>query len=133
MVVIIFCCGCAKLRHFKQLLTLKSFAKEQGQLDQYVEERDKKFEELVKVYKTNSLNQFADKGSILDKFGEPIMIKDTIRNDQKLELWFYRYEMKFFDSEKIYLYFDQEDKLVDWEYIEARKSDEDTTYRTQWM
>jgi len=109
--------GCAKVQHLDQLLTLKSLADEQVVMGQYVEEQNQKFELMIKEVEAGTLDQYLNKKKILRTFGDPIHVKHVNKNDQELESWLYRYSTQFFDSEKIYLYFDTDDNLVESEYI----------------
>ena len=108
--------GCAKVQHLDQLLTLKGLADEQAKLGRYVEAQDQKFELMIEEVKAGTLDQYLNKRKILKVFGDPIYIKHVSKNDQELESWLYRYSTEFFDSEKIYLYFDSDDNLVESQY-----------------
>jgi len=112
--------GCAKVQHLDQLLTLKGLADEQDRMGQYVEEQNQKFELMIDEIEAGTLDQYLNKGKILRAFGDPIHVKHVNKNDQELESWLYRYSTQFFDSEKIYLYFDPDDNLVGSEYIGKR-------------
>ena len=112
--------GCAKVKHLDQLLTLKDLADEQDKMGQYVENQDQRFELMLSEVQAGTLDQYLNKRKIVRTFGEPIHVKHVNKNDQKLESWLYRYSTQFFDSEKIYLYFDLDDNLVESEYIEKK-------------
>ena len=105
--------GCAKLAHLEQLLTLKAVSDNRDAQKKFVEEQNKRFEELLEIVKKDSLRNYPDKKSILKNFGEPVFTRDIVRHGQPLELWLYRYATKYFGSEKVYLYFDETGKLVD--------------------
>ena len=117
---IIFCFGCAKLEHMDQLLTLKAVSDEQERLGKYIEKQYKRFEMLLNAVKADTLKKDTKKKVILKKFGEPISVDEITQNDQKLELWLYRYSTEFFGSEKVYLYF-EENGLLKWEYVPVEK------------
>lgn len=110
--------GCAKLVHLQELLTLKAMSDNGEQQKQYVQAQDAKFELLLQKVKSNQLSGYPHKKSVWRSFGEPILIKDVDRNGQSQEQWLYRYATKFFDSPKVYLYFDLAGKLLDWQYLE---------------
>ena len=112
--------GCAKVQHLDQLLTLKSLADEQVVMGQYVKEQNQKFELMIEEFEAGTLDQYLNKKKILRAFGDPIHVKHVNKNDQELESWLYRYSTQFFDSEKIYLYFDPDDNLIESEYIRKR-------------
>ena len=112
-------CGCTKVKHLDQLLTLKGLADEQVVLGKYVDEQDEKFEKMLEEVKAGTLDQYLNKRKIMRTFGDPIYVKQVKKDDQELESWMYRYSTQFFDSEKIYLYFDPNDNLVESQYIGA--------------
>jgi len=92
-------------------------ADEQVKMNKYVEEQDQRFEQMLSEVQAGTLDQYLNKKKIVRAFGNPIHVKHVNKNDQELESWLYRYSTQFFDSEKIYLYFDPNDNLVESEYI----------------
>ncbi len=112
--------GCAKIQHLEQLLTLKDYSENGAEKDKFVEEHYANFEHLLKVIADGTLEEHRDKNKILEVFGEPGFKKAIVREGENLDRWVYRYEVKAFDSEKVYLYFDKKDVLVDWEHIMPR-------------
>ena len=116
--ILIFSSGCAKIRHMQELLTLKSYSDNQEIQHRYVKEQDRKFEELLKVVKGSQLEKFSNQKTFIRKFGNPIFIKEVEKDGRQLEQWLYRYAKRYFDSEKVYVYFDRSRKLIDWRYEE---------------
>ncbi len=114
VVILLFSCGCAKLSHLQELLTLKGLSDNQDDLNRYVEKQDKKFDQLLAVVKAWRLNEFSDKKSFLKEFGDPVLTKKL---DNGTEQWLYRYTAKLFGSEKVYLYFDNSGKFVDYKHV----------------
>ena len=117
-ILFLFPMGCAKLQHMDELLTLKGIADEQKRQARYVQEQDQRFEKLRAVVQSGQIKKFSNQKQIASKFGQPIYTKTIEKDSQTLELWIYRYSVKYFDSDKVYLYFDQEGKLVDSVYEE---------------
>ena len=111
--------GCAKLEHLDQLLTLKDLSDEGDRLDKYVQAQDSKFELLVGAVKKNTLKRNSHKNKILKIFGDPVYTEEISKDGQKVQQWLYRYAKNFFDGEKVYLYFDARENLIDYEYIPA--------------
>ena len=109
--------GCAKLQHLDQLLTLKGVADEQGRLDAYVEKQDSKFKSLLKAVEDKSISHYSKKETIVRKFGDPVYCEDIQKDNQPAEFCLYRYAKKYFNSEKVYFYFDAKGNLFNWEYI----------------
>ena len=110
--------GCAKLQHMDELLTLKRVADEQAAMAKQVEAQDKKFESLIEAVKKDRIKKYDHEKSVKRAFGEPIFIRERERDNQQLSEWFYRHSTEFFGSDKVYLYFDAEQKLVDYRYVE---------------
>ncbi len=120
LIAFIFLSGCAKLTHLQELLTLKSYSDDQALQDRYIERQDRQFEELLQtVQGKKGLSEYPTKTSFMRHFGEPIYIKAMEKNGQVLEQWLYRYQMKYFESDKVYVYFDSQGNLVDWIYVPA--------------
>ena len=78
----------------------------------------------MEVVKQDRMGEYPDKKSVLRAYGEPIFSTEDDKNGQVREKWLYRYAVKYFDSQKVYLYFDSEDKLVDWKYVDPPKQEE---------
>ena len=121
--VFIFC-GCAKVQHLDQLLTLKAIANEQTAALKLVEQQDKKFEEMLALYHENRLEKYSTKEKIVKKFGPPITTREVTKDGAVLGMWLYRYSTQFFGSEKIYVYFDQSEKVVDVQYFQPPQDSE---------
>ena len=118
MGVLSFVPGCAKLEHLDQLLTLKDMSEEGDRLDRYVKSQDKKFEALMEAVKTNSIKNYSTKRKVMETFGDPIFGEKIKSGDMELERLLYRYAKGFFNSPKVYLYFDNKNELAKWTYFE---------------
>lgn len=112
--------GCAKIQHMDQLLTLKSLADEQTQLNKYTEGQDKKFELLLVEVKAGTLKRYPTKKQILRAFGDPVYARGVLKDGRALESALYRHSTNFFGAEKIYLYFDADGNLVQSEHVEGQ-------------
>ncbi|MFA5088561.1 MAG: hypothetical protein WC552_05955, partial [Candidatus Omnitrophota bacterium] len=100
--------GCAKLTHLPQLLTIQAISDNKDLQTEYVRRQDESFERLREAVKNGSVARYPDQQSFLRDFGEPIFAKEITRNGQSFSKWLYRYSVRCFNSEKIYLYFDQD-------------------------
>lgn len=109
--------GCAKLAHIDELLTLQDLSIEQDRQVKFVEDQDKSFELLLKAAENNSFEQYSNQNDFLGNFGPPVYTVDVNENGQQLKKWVYRYSTKAFDSQKIYLYFDDTGRLAKWNHI----------------
>jgi len=117
IVSFIFLNGCAKLAHMQELLTLKAMSDNGDEQRRFVAAQDARFETLLEKVKNNQLGEYPNRKSVFRAFGEPIFTKQVQRNDQTQEQWLYRYATKFFDSPKVYLYFNPKGKVIDWQYV----------------
>ena len=113
--IIIFS-GCAKLAHLQELLTLKAMSDEADKTDKYVKEQDRKFGLLLEAKKDGTIESYKDKKTIVKKFGDPVFCRNETKLNREVEECLYRYAKKFFDSEKIYFYFDSSGQVVTWEF-----------------
>lgn len=118
--------GCVPLSKLDKLLTLKAYSKNKDAQQAYCEFQTKNFEKLLDVVKEGNINQYPDKKSFYKAFGAPIFVKELTQGGQFVEKWLYRHSTKAFNSEKIYLYFDQTGKLIDWMHILPTKTDNKT-------
>ena len=109
-------CGCAKLAHLNELLTLKSVSDNQRQIQIYLEKQEKGFTKLKDDIKNNRLKQGQFKRSIISKYSEPVLIeKPEPENAGIKEILLYRHPTNYFKSDRVYLYFDESGRLVSWE------------------
>ncbi len=121
--VVIFSAGCAKLAHLQELLTLKAYSDEQEAQTEYVKEQDAKFDKLVQTIKDGKLAAYRNQAQIRKDFGDPVLHREAQRDGVTYQLWLYRYTLRFFDSDKVYLYFDDKGLLKHWEYVPYKKPD----------
>jgi len=109
--------GCAKLTHLPQLLTLKAYSDNKDLQHEDVLEHDTNFKKLLEAVADDSLSQYPDKKSILKEFDEPILKQRLVRNNTVVDRWLYRYATQYFDSEKVYIYFNKQGKLLDFKHV----------------
>jgi len=121
LVMVIISSGCSAIKHANELMTLKAMADDQAHFDGVVQEYDDNFKLLVEAVQQGTIKDYPDQRSILENFGEPINVNIKKMNAQETNFWYYRQSVKFFDSDEVYLYFDGQGNLSDWEYLEAKK------------
>jgi len=119
LVMVIISAGCAAIKHANELLTLKAVADDQAHFDNVVQEYDENFKLLIEAVEQGTIKDYPDKRSILENFGEPINVNTKEINGQETVFWYYRQSVKFFDSQEVYLYFNDSGHLNDWEYSKA--------------
>ena len=118
--LLIFSVGCSPIKHLDQLLILKNMGEEQEEIDKYVEQQNAIFEAMLAQYHEDEFKSFSTQASILSEFGKPIMERNTMMGGASYTEWFYRYPVKFFASDKIYLYFDKKGNLKKTKFIEGK-------------
>ena len=114
----IFLTGCSKLAHLDQLLTLKAMGDNKDQQAKFVKQQDENFEKILQAYRDNRLDQYPDAKSIQKAFGAPIYVGQEVKEGMSRTKWLYRYSVKMASSDKVYLYFSTDGKLLEWQYVE---------------
>ncbi|MFC1703272.1 hypothetical protein ACFL1E_00620 [Candidatus Omnitrophota bacterium] len=117
--------GCITFEEISGLKTLHGYSKSQEGNERYVEIQEKKFQKLLSAYRDNKLEQGTSRRTIVRSFGEPISAREIDGESQAKERFVYRHPMEFFGSEKVYLFFDENRKLVSWQYEEAQEKTEE--------
>jgi hypothetical protein len=107
--------GCSFLSHYDELITLKRLGDSQREIDNYLENQKKEFEFLKDDIKNNRLIAGTAKQDILSTYGEPVLIKQIKDKDKIKEIFLYRHPTQYFSSDRIYLYFDEQERLYSWE------------------
>lgn len=113
--------GCAKLSHISELLVLKDYSDSADAQEKYLKSQDHKFDLMLAAVKDGSINQYKEPRDIRKAFGDPVYIREVEKDGVAVQEWLYRYSVKYFNSEKVYLYFSQDGKFLKWEYVPADK------------
>ncbi|MCF7870941.1 MAG: hypothetical protein K9L77_02710 [Candidatus Omnitrophica bacterium] len=107
--------GCAFFSKLPQLLTLKRVSSSQKQMERCVEKKKKYLKKLKKDIDENKLEKGITYRRFIKLYGEPVLEKDSGKKNIKKVL-LYRHPTEYFNTDKVYIYFDLSDKLVSWEY-----------------
>jgi len=110
--------GCAVLS--PELKTLKSVGDSQKEIAKYISRQEKFFLKLLAHYQRGRLRVGTAQNKILSAYGEPIAVYRWGDSLNK-EYYLYRHPTDYFTSDKIYLYFDEMNKLLHWEYEPYRQ------------
>ena len=104
--------GCGYIRYSSELLTLKGAGDSKKEIEQYVQQREELFNLLLQEVKADRLKIGTPRETILETYGDPIFSKDSneIKDSQDVSL--YRRPVNYFDSDRIYLYFNSKNSLV---------------------
>ena len=105
--------GCALFS--QEAATLKAVGKSQDQIARYVQKQEKLFAKLLDDFENERLVAGTSRSVIIKRYGEPILSKKSAQPPYG-EIFLYRHPTGYFDSDKLYLRFDELDKLIGWKY-----------------
>ena len=108
--------------NYGQLMVLKALGDNQEGTDRYVKAKERSFNKLKQDLEGNRLVKGTSKEKIIALYGEPIVSKPLNNRDNIKESFLYRHPVKFFDSDKLYLYFDERGCLDSWRLEPAASS-----------
>jgi len=111
--VLLFLSGCLFLP--EGLKTLKSVGDSQKEMEAYLARQVKLFNKLLNDLEDEALKPGISKGKLIRIYGEPILSKEVVEPLRGVRL-LYRHPTEYFESDRVYFYFDQKEKLVRWEY-----------------
>lgn len=109
------CCfifGCAKIEHLDELLALQSFSDNQDAQKRYLEQEEKKFQNLLADVKQEKLYVGQSRFSIVSDYGKPILASPVKDDPIIKEELMYRHPAQLLGSEKVFLYFDCRHRLI---------------------
>lgn len=107
--------GC-NARHVTEIMRLQDAASNKKEQVCSIRSINKRFDALLEAVRDKTIDTYRTKEDFLEHFGEPIFVKRYIDPDEHAERWLYRYAEDFWKSDKIYIYFDAQGKVVQWEY-----------------
>ena len=113
--IVIYLEGCSSLRYTEQLLVLKRLSDSQRNINNYLGEQEKFFEKLLADIKKEKIELGTSKDDFLTNYGKPVLIRKDFKKSMG-EVFLYRYPTKYFNSDKVYVYFDRFGKLVNLEH-----------------
>jgi len=99
----------------KSLKTLKSVGDSQDEISTYLAKQLELFNQLLVDLEDEVVEPGISKKRFIRTYGEPILVKEVSEPSGGIVL-LYRHPTEYFKSDRVYLYFDQEEKLVRWEY-----------------
>ncbi|HOX54133.1 MAG TPA: hypothetical protein PLC32_01625 [Candidatus Omnitrophota bacterium] len=111
--------SCSIITRTNQMLTLKSLGDDQALQTKFLKQQEKNFQLLLSDVQNGILKKGATRKDMLSRYGEPIAIKEMTKDSLFAEQFVYRHPEQFFDSEKVYLFFDKDQALAEWKYEPA--------------
>ena len=119
MAISFFIAGC--LGSLSGAMALKRYSAGQKEIASYVKAAQYRFDLLAADIAGNALRVGLKRADIVGRYGEPVLdwkVDDAFGAVEKL---LYRKPVEYFSTDRIYLYFDKEDRLVRWEYCPVVK------------
>ncbi|MFH1318912.1 MAG: hypothetical protein ABIH71_07845 [Candidatus Omnitrophota bacterium] len=111
--------GCSAIGHRRQLLALKKVGANQKNIERYIEKQESSFYVLLEVVKNKGLEVGVTKQAVINSYGDPVLSREIKDDTVVLEELLYRHPTRYFTSDRIYMYFDDKEKLTRWEYYPA--------------
>ncbi len=122
LVSCVFFAGCGfvkKVQHLPQLLTLKRYSQEQTKISEEVQKQNQKFDALAVSISEEGFKKYKNAAQIRMDFGKPVFARVAEHNGRPVEEWLYRHATEFKNTDKIYLYFDFDGNLLEWDQEKA--------------
>ncbi len=120
LILIFLLPGCALFTKAPQLLTLKRLGDNQKQMQKYVAKQKKYLEKLINDIEVKKLEKGTGYNRFIRIYGEPVLEKNIKKGDFRKRL-LYRNPVEYFDTDKVYIYFNHQLELVAWKYKKADK------------
>jgi len=117
LVTVFFAIGCSRV---EGLLTLKRLGDSQEQMQRSVDKQKAYLLKLIKDIKEDKLTPGSSIDDIERRYGEPVLVKEG-QEMSSIKVFLYREPTNYFESDKVYLYFNKEEKLTKWEYKPYKK------------
>lgn len=112
--VIIFLSGCVLVQKGPQLRTLRELEDSQRRMELYIQKKEANLKRLLEDIEENRLQPGLSYGDFISSYGRPVLEKSFDRQDLTKEL-LYRRPTQYFNTKKVYLYFDQNLNLSHWQ------------------
>ena len=116
----LFLAGCTQVKQIQNLdplLTLKAYSDEKDGQEKWVNEEAKRFDNLLKAVMSDSIDPASTKDSILQNYGEPVVIDHFKEHNSIVERWLYRHPIQKLASDRIYFYFDANGNLLRHDHV----------------
>jgi len=110
--LLVFFAGCAKVQHMDELLALQSLSDNQDAQKRFLQREEEKFQNLLKDIKQEKLFVGLSKSGVISSYGTPILTSQVKDDPVIKDELMYRHPGQLFGSEKAFLYFDGNQKLV---------------------
>lgn len=102
------------------IMTLKNLSAEQEAQHAYIKRQEALFSSLKEDVADERLQKGTPKARIISRYGDPILCRQTDK-DGAVETCLFRHPTEYFSSDQIWLYFDKNNKLLNFRSIPAEK------------
>jgi hypothetical protein len=112
--------GCMQLKmlpYLDQALALQAFGKEKDAQHKYIKNADAKFDQLLAALESGDIQKYKTQKDVIKTFGPPLLAKNVAIDGKDLKQALYRYTIQNKGPKKAYLYYDQQEHLVQWESL----------------
>ena len=114
-IIAFFASGCVILSKAEGLMRLKHYSDGQAQIERYVNKQADLFDKLVSDLEEGKLEVGISQKQFIRNYGDPVLA-NPVRNSSGEEVLLYRYPLKYFNTDRVYAYFDSSQALIRWEY-----------------
>ena len=110
--------GCAVLDNTDELSTLGNYSREKDAQHREVKTINDHYDALIKAIDQGRISQYKDQAAFAHFFGDPLLKKDLSGGSSR---WLYRYAIYRLAKDKVYVYFDNDGKMIKWERLPCSK------------
>jgi hypothetical protein len=114
-----FFAGCAG--GLQGLAVLRGYSSEQAQTARQIKVQKNRLRILISDIEKNNIETGMSYKNILHRYGEPVLVWNMEPASSASRKVLYRDPVEYFYTDRVYLYFDNSDNLVKWEYYPALK------------
>lgn len=106
-------CGCSTQFNSEGLGTLSALSQNRSEMDVYMRRQAEGYSRLMRDYEDGVLQKGLSEKGIVSRYGDPVYCRAS--GDSSGKICLYRHPAEYFPSSRIYLSFDDEDRLVLWD------------------
>ncbi len=110
LLIVVMTSGCSIIGNLDQLFALKTYSAEKDAQRRQIERTNASYDKLKADYQAGRLVIGATATSIQDAYGLPIL---NIPHPDGTSHWLYRHDIWYKDTDKIYLFFNEQQQLTE--------------------
>ncbi len=121
-ILILSLAGCLFRQNLEGLLTLKRVGNSQTEIEAYLGQQEACFEKLLEDVENQRLKPGVLQEDFINSYGDPVLSRPASSQSSETVL-LYRHPTRYFNSDKVYVYFNEDSELTRWEYKSCQRSD----------